>query len=162
NDTVVSGSGNDTLYSQGGNDTVNAGAGDDYVQSDNGTDTLFGGDGNDTIRDDYENDSKDGGIGDDSFELVGYNTGNDTYTAGDGRDRYQLYAHDSWNVVSTINDFEGGPGGDLIDLSSTFANLIGYVANTNPFTTGYMKIVDTGADSELQIDWNGAAGGETW
>ncbi|HYF89257.1 ELWxxDGT repeat protein [Azospirillum sp.] len=57
-------------------------------------DLLFGGDGNDTI------------IG---------NRGNDYMEGGGGSDRFVLKPGDGWDC---IGDFQGGAGGDLLDLRS--------------------------------------------
>ena len=56
-------------------------------------DLLFGGDGNDTV------------IG---------NRGNDYMEGGAGRDRFVLRPGDGWDC---IGDFQGGAGGDLLDLT---------------------------------------------
>ena len=66
----MSGSGEDTLYSQGGDDTLNGGSGNDI---------YYGQAGNDFLSDDIESygvDTLDGGIGNDTLNGAG---GNDVY-----------------------------------------------------------------------------------
>ena len=74
NNSILSGSGKDTLYGADGNDYLTGGKGNNKLYGQNGNDTLWGGSGNDTLK---------GGDGDDLFI---YSAGNDVitdYAAGD-------------------------------------------------------------------------------
>lgn len=74
--TILGGTGNDVLMSNGGADAINAGGGDDYVWGGSGNDTLSGASGNDRVLGGSGDDYLDGGLG------------NDTLTGGTGNDRY--------------------------------------------------------------------------
>src|SRR5262249_43655722 len=56
-----------------------------------------------------------------------------------------------------------GFGGDVLDL---FVMLVisstGWNSGTDPFATGFLRLVQNGADTDLQWDKNGAAGGADW
>ena len=73
-DTIIGGSGNDTLEGAESDDIINGDAGNDSIFGGGGDDTINGGDGNDTI---------DGGAGDDT---ISGQSGNDIITAGAGID----------------------------------------------------------------------------
>ena len=73
-DTLLGGSGNDTVIGFGGDDFFDGGIDNDSIQGLGGDDTIFGGGGNDSV---------DGGEGADS--LFG-NGGQDTLDGGDGDD----------------------------------------------------------------------------
>ena len=68
NNSVLGGSGKDTLYGADGNDYLVGGAGNDKLYGQNGNDTLWGGAGNDSLK---------GGEGADLFI---YSAGNDVIT----------------------------------------------------------------------------------
>jgi Ca2+-binding RTX toxin-like protein len=66
-ETVLMGSGNDTLNGWSGNDTLFGGAGNDRIIGGAGDDSLIGGDGNDTLEGGAGNDTLVGGQGADSL-----------------------------------------------------------------------------------------------
>lgn len=66
-----------------GNDSIATGSGNDSVTGGNGDDTIFTGAGNDTARGDNNNDSIDGGTGADRIDG---GKGNDTLQGNDGAD----------------------------------------------------------------------------
>ena len=176
NDTITGNGGNDYLYAGYGNDQVYAGAGNDQVNGEGGNDTLYGGldndylyggAGNDTALgdegDDYFSDYEGtntlyGGQGNDTFVNVGYGSGIDTYTGGAGRDGYTL----NWqvgNAVDVVADFAAGLGGDVINVLSVASEYFGD-GSRNPFTSGYLRLLQSGADTVLQF--SAGATGTNW
>jgi Ca2+-binding RTX toxin-like protein len=174
-----------------GNDWIDGGADWDFISGGFGDDTLIGGDGDDQFTGSdqsgdashtYGNDRLIGGNGDDHFEdyaginvlsggagndsfLVSINEGagnRNTATGGSGRDTYRLVAHlGHGEYIST--DFVTGAGGDLLDFDELLAfggTNAGY-GGENPFTGGYIRLLQSGDDTLLQWDMDGAAGGES-
>lgn len=82
-ETLVGGSGTDSLRGAGGDDHLDGQDGNDTLEGLEGDDTLLGGNGNDSLRGREGNDSIVGGEGNDS--LLG-DTGDDTLLAGEGND----------------------------------------------------------------------------
>ena len=62
-----------------------------------------------------------------------------------------------------VTDFTTGAGGDRLDLTSVLGRLaqLGYDYG-NPFTTGWLRLTASGADTLLQVDLNGATDGGSW
>lgn len=176
NDLLGGGEGNDLLIDDAGNDTLMGASGNDTLNGLLGNNLLDGGEGNDVLSDGSGSDTLNGGAGDDSFALGGiqggaavsvvsggdgddlfaFRTGvagkSEEVSGGSGSDRFQFASgtHLQRNVIS---DFEAGIGGDQFDLP--------YVeASVNPFgSAGYLRLVQSGADTLLQFDLDGAAGG---
>ncbi|SEO48728.1 type I secretion C-terminal target domain (VC_A0849 subclass), partial [Duganella sp. CF517] len=164
----------ETLVGESGADRVEAGGGDDLIEREGkngGDDTLLGGDGNDLFRlSDYgpgERVLADGGAGDDSFELyLGGGSDDLSLTGGGGRDTYVPQAAYGDAGLATVLDFVAGAGGDRIDLIKFLAatgNQQSRVPDdpwafdgTNPFRTGHARLVQSGADTLLQLDADGA------
>jgi|CXWL01.1.fsa_nt_gi Ca2+-binding RTX toxin-like protein len=165
-DTLYGLAGYDTLYGYAGNDHLEGGTDNDNLSGDLGSDTLLGGAG-----DDYLNDSSwtidgiansntlNGGSGNDTFYVFSAETiDNSVLTGGTGADRFYL---DSYNLgVLKITDFTVGSGGDVIDINNLIYNSSGY-SSGNPFdpAQGYLRLVQSGADTALQWDQDGAASG---
>ncbi|QRE78356.1 type I secretion C-terminal target domain-containing protein [Methylobacterium aquaticum] len=62
-----------------------------------------------------------------------------------------------------ITDFAAGDNGDSLDLSNvTNYYLDGWTQGTNPFTSGYLRVVADGADTLLQMDRDGNGTGYGW
>jgi len=184
-DTLRGGEGDDQLSGgdDGGADLLDAGGGNDYLFGGPGSDTLLGGAGNDTLGATEGNqvtgtiDQFDGGEGEDLFNLGGGGApGVQVQMAGGlGRDTFRLIGPDLFgsNRGFVITDFQGGEGGDLIDLLNSLsaapgpmiysANAGGYTAG-NPFdpAVGYLRLQPSGADTLLQWDPDGPAGAQAW
>ena len=127
-DNVLFGSlGNDQLFGEGGNDTLIGGSGNDTVQ---------GGDGNDVIIAGLGNDQLSGGSGTDTFKF-------------DGSISEFISAN-----TATILDFATGSSGDIINVAEIL-DAIGY-SGSNAVSDGYVKIVDAGSDTHIQIDIDGS------
>jgi VCBS repeat-containing protein len=163
NDKLDGGPGNDYLYGEAGNDTLIGGEGDDYLSDSQGVNALYGGAGNDTI--DMNGSSAlsviDGGSGSDLFYV--YGSGNaQTITTGADSDLIYYYYPTSASAVVTVTDFTAGTGGDRLDINNIVSYSSGYVGDTDPFATGYLRLHQNGADTEFQWDQDGAGAGSTW
>ncbi|WP_165390793.1 calcium-binding protein [Pseudoduganella lutea] len=171
------------LSGGGGNDTLLGGAGDDRLNGDFGRNSVSGGDGNDTIRsvsdqaetlsggagdDLFELGSArgtiaDGGAGDDAFNLTIGPEENVTLQGGSGRDTYVLVTLPTGGQV-TVRDFTAGAGGDTIDMLAALgeAQVGGSYGGDNPFASGYLRLVQDGADTLLQWDPDGNGTDHAW
>jgi Ca2+-binding RTX toxin-like protein len=150
----------DQLYGDDGNDQL-------WVQRDSrrsgGNVSLYGGAGDDLLAINTTNAdpvTADGGTGTDRLHI--YNlVGSVTAALGDGSDVIELGTWSKSTTSSaaiTITDFAAGDGGDRLDWYSFLVrNATGYVADSNPFTTGYARLVQSGADVLLQFDRDGPA-----
>lgn len=142
NDTLLGGGGNDTLDGGSGNDRLDGGAGGDWLTADGGNDTL------------------DGGAGDDTIEVQG--SGSTVATGGPGIDTYRFsYGVGANHLV--VTDFAIGAGGDRIDFASLIdgfeGHFLGYEGG-NPMhpAQGYVRLVQDGSNTLLQLDDDGASG----
>jgi VCBS repeat-containing protein len=181
NDKLDAGAGNDYLYGGAGNDSLAGGDGNDYLYGDVGNDTLTGGDGNDYLSDNQGVNVFHGGAGNDvidangasSLSIIDGGSGSDTFyvygsnnaqtiTTGADSDLIYYYYPTSANAVVTIADFTTGAGGDKVDINNILAYSSNYVGDTDPFGTGYLRLQQNGADTELQWDQDGSGGGATW
>jgi VCBS repeat-containing protein len=163
NDQIDGGGDDDTIDGGSGNDALMGGAGQDTLRGSTGNDTLIGGDGNDTLIDTQGSNVFNGGDGNDRLESVSQNDAFDSFTGGTGRDTFKLDADPTAAVVvDTITDFESGAGGDVLEITETLANLTGYVNGSNPFTAGFMRLVQDGADTLVQFDADSVGTDDTW
>jgi Ca2+-binding RTX toxin-like protein len=178
NDYLVGGSGSDDLYGGVGNDTFS-----DFRTT--GSDRYFGEGGDDqfyiTRDDDHPEASHisiDGGAGADrvyaslgSRDTIEIDLGDGedyvtltgskpaVVTLGPGRDTYDLGYYWYQNPVATITDFEAGPTGDRLELSTFLSvSLVGWNSGTNPFLSGYLRLLERGGDTILELDPDGPAG----
>ena len=103
NNTILGGTGKDTLYGLDGADSLLGGKGNDYLRGYDGDDTLIGGEGNDSLKGNGGDDLLMGGAGNDS--LWGED-GKDTfiYNNGDGKDI--IYGFDSDDMLQIVGTFE--------------------------------------------------------
>ena len=104
-------------------------------------DILIGGAGSDTMYGGFGNDTLIGGLGADHFY------------GGDGADIFAFDAIDSH--VDIIHDFQGGAGGDIINLTDI---LSGYDALTDAFND-FVRLVQNGADTQIHVNADGDQGG---
>ncbi len=179
NDQLTGGNGRDNLIGGSGNDTLNGGAGQDnadyYVDgydaagpatqgvvvnlmtgtaTDNwgGTDTLV------SIENVTGSALADAIIGNAANNFLVGGFGNDTLTGGAGSDNFML--RNEFNgipdtSVDTITDFLAGTGGDQISMN---VDLINFTDGDNPFATRHIRLVQSGADTLVQVDRDGVAG----
>ena len=159
NDSLAGGAGNDFLNVTGpgggstgeaGDDTLDGGAGNDLVFDSQGTNLVLGGDGNDTIG---GSGTINAGAGADLVAFISSNSGAaDTISGGAGNDIFhvQLSSTGQW-VADRIIDFNPAET-DFLWMSGIIDSLQGYVAGSNLFTSGFLRLVQNGADATLQIN----------
>jgi Ca2+-binding RTX toxin-like protein len=169
-DLADGGEGNDQFVDNSslalGNKGFVGGAGDDsfyFFRSSNSGDTLVavGGDGNDYFQAQNTLSSGgfvlDGGGGNDIFDVQG--RGN--LTLGPGVDEVRFSdAPIGLNFQSTIvvQDFAIGDLGDRLTFAGLVARFANFTPTTNPFTSGFMKLVQSGPHTMILIDLDGPSG----
>lgn len=104
-DTVYTGSADDSIVGGAGNDSVNSGSGDDHVEGGDGDDSILSGDGNDTVT---------GQLGADTIK-----TGDGEDQLADGRDDFK-------------DRLDGGAGADLIFLRASHELFFGADRGEDP------------------------------
>ena len=155
--------GNDFLDARGtfASALLDGGAGDDDFLVVASNVTLLAGDGHDEVYAGGSNITADLGAGNDWMKLE-RNGGAMTLTLGEGADLLRFVGSGTSGTF-TITDFEAGDAGDALALAGylSFA-LQGWDKATNPFAAGFLRLVQTGSDSVLQMDVNGATGGASF
>jgi len=123
-------------------DVINGLGGDDNIDGKSGNDLLRGGAGNDTLN---------GGKGNDI--LIG-GAGNDTLIGGEGNDQFVYQSlSDRGTNGDTIKDFDRRL--DQLVLTDLFKSLS--YSGSNPISDGYLRFVQLGAATQVQVDQNGGA-----
>ncbi len=118
NDTVTVGAGADRVFAGDGNDVINPGAGDDRVFGDDGNDTVAGSDGRDFIRGGRDADVLNGGGG---FDTLYGDHGDDTINGDNGNDT--IYGGNGRDSI------QGGAGNDRIFGDNGSDTISGGVGN---------------------------------
>ena len=116
--SILGGSGKDSLYGKDGDDYLDGGSGNDILSGANGDDYLFGGAGNDSLS---------GGNGDDT--LWG-GKGNDTLTGGAGVDTFIYNSGEGKDVITSFAN------NDLLQITGTFSGTYNSSKNTIAFKVG--------------------------
>ncbi|TFW16539.1 tandem-95 repeat protein [Massilia arenosa] len=162
-DVLNGGADNDTLNGNAGNDVLNGDDGDDVLSDDAGSNRMYGGDGNDTFNSWNSSSHQlfDGGAGDDRFTIQ-FLVSDHTVTTGSGRDTLYVDRAYAGSGVITVTDFTAGAGGDVLDITGLLNEVTGYKQNTDPFETGFLRVVQNGSQAELQLDWGGSVDGGQW
>ncbi len=123
---------------------------DNVLTGNTGANTLIGGNGNDTLIGGNGNDILTGGNGNDI--LTGGN-GNDTLTGGNGNDMFVYNAFsERTDIITDFNTTQ-----DILDLRGVFS----YLGST-PVTSNFLKFTQSGANTLVQIDQDGAVGGASF
>jgi Ca2+-binding RTX toxin-like protein len=162
-DTLIGGAGADHLYGGPANDLLSGGDGDDYLSDWAGQNTLIGGAGRDQLSVTNSGSGTallDGGDGNDMLWVHG--TAMTTMTGGGGVDRFVISGisdEPAGAAIGVVTDFETGGGGDILDVTSLLSTASGY-AGGNPFSAGYMRLRQVGANTVLDWDYNG--GGDNY
>lgn len=139
--------GNDFLEGGGGADTLSGGGGDDTLSGNDTLDRLLGGAGNDlALGGDFAVGAVDLGDGDDSLGAGSFLT----VTGGRGADVFGVGARE-------ITDFSPEEG-DSLDFAALIPRLYDF-AGGNPFATGHLRLVQSGADVLVQLDFSGTTYG---
>ncbi|MFB2898704.1 DUF4347 domain-containing protein [Aerosakkonemataceae cyanobacterium BLCC-F50] len=185
NDTLNGGAGNDTLNGGDGNDILNGDAGGDRMVGNAGNDTYIVDNTGDTVVESSNsgidlvqssiswtlssnvenltltgtaingtgNSLNNAIVGNSANNILTGGAGNDTLTGGEGSDRFVYNSFD--NRTDIITDFSISQ--DILDLSTLFDSLD--YAGSNPITDGFLRFIQSGANTLVQIDWDGTAGG---
>ncbi|QLE44842.1 calcium-binding protein [Nostoc sp. C052] len=124
---------------------------DDVINGQEGDDTIRGNSGNDLLRGGVGNDNLAGGVGNDI--LIG-GAGNDILTGGTENDRFVYLAFsDKGTTGDVITDFNQSQ--DKLVLTDLFRSL-NYLG-TNPIRDGYLRFVQSGTSTRVQLDAYGGA-----
>jgi Ca2+-binding RTX toxin-like protein len=172
NDVLEGGAGNDLLVGGDGADWLDGGDGDDFLFGNNGDDHLIGGDGKDQLFGGRDHDLLDGGDGDDMLQG---SSGNDVLIGGAGNDT--LYGGAGVDILA------GGPGDDTLSggteadrfvftsIDDGFDRIVDFGVNDVlaigdmlvGFAEGdeaaFVRLVDDGTNTTVQVDPDGAANG---
>ncbi|MFO1151158.1 MAG: ELWxxDGT repeat protein [Alsobacter sp.] len=181
--TLLGGDNNDTVrfyYSSGAVD-IDGGEGNDVINMELSSTTgkVAGGTGNDALNFAQGGaGTADGGTGDDTFDINSSTIGQ--LLAGSGADTITLSGSSSVAGIdlgadlvvdrvvvnaltgsTTISNFTAGPAGDVLDLGTYISGLFpAWDGNVNPWgSSGFLRLVQNGSDTQIQVDRDGAAGG---
>ncbi|MDX2228739.1 MAG: cadherin-like domain-containing protein [Leptolyngbyaceae cyanobacterium bins.349] len=121
------------------NNLITGNSGSNELNGGAGDDTLLGGNGNDRLL---------GGSGNDI--LIG-GAGNDTLIGGTGNDVFVYTAFSDRN--DTITDF---------NTSLDKLDLVALSLGANPIANGFLRFSQSGSNTLVQIDQNGATGGASF
>lgn len=113
NDTVTTGTSNDSVYPGTGVNTVHTGDGNDYVSAGTGDDAVNTGPGNDTIYPGLGDDDVVGGAGTDTVSY-GSRTGNLSISLNNGAGDGDAALGENDNVHSDIENVYTGTGNDTV------------------------------------------------
>jgi Ca2+-binding RTX toxin-like protein len=150
-ENVIGSENNDSIYGDEGINTLFGGHGMDMLYGRAGNDVLLGGKGGDFIK------------GDEGDDIIIGGADRDYLFGGEGSDIFKYDAtslNEGVNHIDTIMDFQGGVGGDKIDVSELL-DMVGYTGN-DAIADGYINIYDHGGHGIiLQLDKDGHGGVET-
>jgi Ca2+-binding RTX toxin-like protein len=131
--------GNDQMFGGRGADRLNGGDGADEMFGNAGDDILIGGDGADLLYGDADNDVLVGGAGDDVLR------------GGDGADRFVFESPD--DGLDVILDFASD---DVLAIGDM---LVGFADGAE---AAFVRLVDDGSATTVEVDVDGAANGESY
>jgi Ca2+-binding RTX toxin-like protein len=178
-DILDGGAGNDTFLPGRGTDHIDGGEGNDTLNDQTGSGTKFftGGEGNDLVSFTRTNEDQliaEGGAGDDTFVVrggaAGYTldggagtdtfelSGSGTVTLGGGRDQIRFVENPSAVFNVTVTDFTVGDDGDRFSLASLYPTFQNFNPSANPFKSGHLMLSQSGNDTILTVDYDGATG----
>lgn len=86
-------------------------------------------------------------------DLIMGGPGADTLTGGGGRDRFLYIWPDEG--IDIIADFAVGDEGDILDVGFFLARAAGADYHGDPFADGYIRVLQSGSDTLLQLDSDG-------
>lgn len=164
NDTCNGKGGNDRIFAKGGNDRLLGKSGNDRLTCGSGNDRAFGDGGNDTLKGNAGNDLLQGGKGNDrllggaSNDVLIGNQGRDTLVGGSGQDTFTFNSVS--DGIDTINDFTLNV--DLIDLRGIFSSALFTGIDVQSRFTEFLQVVQSGVDTQVQIDTDGIGTGITF
>jgi Ca2+-binding RTX toxin-like protein len=159
NDIFIDDRGGDTFYGDGGNDSLNF-----NTSGSAGLMRAFGGEGDDRINIHAFHGGVylvDGGVGADRIFISSLRTSADL-TLGAGSDTIAIDASNPTYLATmgsiVVRDFEAGAEADKVDFVGFLsAALVGWNGAANPFAAnlGFVRLLQSNADTLLQIDTNG-------
>ena len=138
-DWLIGGDGADGLHGGLDNDRMDGGAGNDSLMGNSGNDVLNGDEGDDALFGSLGNDVLRGGAGSDSL------------SGGSGADRFVFDALSQG--VDVITDFGTG---DVLAIGNL---LSGFAAGQE---ADFVRLLDSGANTTVQLDVDGAANGSAY
>lgn len=151
-DDVITGDPYTPWTGRNGNDFISGGAGNDTIYGNTGgfNDRLYGGDGDDTI---YSGTAF-------SVSLYG-GAGNDVMGESDATSKTQTFYYEAdttFGFVDTLTTDVTTPGayGDKINIVDVLHD---YYDPLSDSIADYVRFVDNGADSHMEIDQDGLVGG---
>ncbi|MBM3605846.1 MAG: hypothetical protein FJX25_14210 [Alphaproteobacteria bacterium] len=151
------GAGNDTILGGSGAETISAGAGNDSIDGGGGADLIDAGDGNDiiTLSGTFGNDTITGGAGSDTLTGAGL-TGNSTVSFSNGNGTFA--SNGSTATFSTIDAILTGSGNDVINAggSTTSASFSTGAGNDTILGGSGAETISAGAGND-SIDGGGGA-----
>jgi Ca2+-binding RTX toxin-like protein len=125
----------ETLTGTSSDNIINAYGGNDVIEGNAGNDTVSAGRGHDLLIGGSGADFLVGGAGNDMFVYIDFN--------------------DKGDIIADFSISR-----DSLGLTSLFDNL-GYTG-ANPIAAGYMRFVQSGTDTQVQIDPDGVAGSQNF
>jgi Ca2+-binding RTX toxin-like protein len=123
---------------------------DNTITGNAGGNSIDGGGGNDTISGLAGNDVLEGGLGDD---ILSGGAGADRMTGGDGADIFIFESASALVNIDIITDLDFQNDNDVIDLSDVLSGIYDPLGALP--ISDYVRFVDSGANSILQIDIDG-------
>ncbi|MFN3865009.1 MAG: calcium-binding protein, partial [Erythrobacter sp.] len=182
-DTIEGGDGDDVIVDEGGSNTIRGAGGDDRITLSDAyslpgssignpprTNLVEGGAGNDFLtigRLPIGTLTVDLGEGDDILRLTDLISAQATFRLGTGRDTVVLTYNYGDAVrnnlgILTLADFTAGDAGDILNLGEMVRGLFSsptvFAAfnGGNPFANGVLRLVQDGADTLIQLDYDGS------
>jgi Ca2+-binding RTX toxin-like protein len=117
--------------------TLTGGAGDDFIfTAGNLSLVVDAGDGNDLVQ------------------ITAQQNGATTVTLGVGTDVLAYEPDAGWTAPVVVTDFQAGDAGDRLAARLDLL-LTGWNPASNPFAAGFIRLVQVGADTVMQIDQDG-------
>ncbi|WP_165356462.1 calcium-binding protein [Sphingosinicella sp. BN140058] len=166
NDVVRGHAGHDFLYADAGRDELDGGAGSDWIQiqaTDAFTKTALGGAGEDRITIEGAEGGDfviDGGSENDWISLSGLG-GTAYVNMGAGADVLRLEPNAPERLAIeggvVVGDFEAGAAGDRLEFVDFLSAAAPMWDGSNPFASGHVRLMQSGADALLQVDTDGGA-----
>jgi VCBS repeat-containing protein len=165
-DGLSGGEGNDSLDGSDGDDSLEGGGGNDFLSGGLGTNVLNAGLGQDRILADSTDgvQTVDAGDGDDTIRHF-YRSSASLIATGGGSDSIELVHADIGTEAIVVTDFTPGTGGDRLRLSGDdglLSLLSGWDGSSNPFGSGFLRLEQSGDDTLLQWDRDGAGEESGW
>jgi Ca2+-binding RTX toxin-like protein len=154
-DSLDGGDDNDTLMSDGGNDIVHGGNGNDTVNGSSGDDSVYGDAGNDNVSGDTDNDTVDGGSGQDVLNGDGNGPypGNDTINAQDGeRDTVGCDLGADVANVDAVDVVEGGGACEQVNVAPGGGGGALALKLTTPAKVGLRALLKKGVKFRVDIN----------